>query len=74
MSRYNSTFNWKLVLGIFIGIVVAVGIACLTVFIGCAINGVSFSQQIVDWFGSEPKATGDAIQEVVSITSCKLLA
>ena len=74
MSRYSSTFNWKLVVGILIGIVVAVGIACLTIAIGCAVNGVSFGQQIVDWFGTNTKATGDAIQEVVSTTACKLIA
>ena len=55
-------------------VVVAVGIACLTIAIGCAVNGVSFGQQIVDWFGTSTKATGDAIQEVVSTTACKLIA
>ena len=74
MSRYSSTFNWKLVLGIVIGIVAAVCIGLLTVAVGCAVNGVSFGQQIVDWFGTSTKATGDAIQEVVSTTACKFIA
>lgn len=74
MSRYNSTFNWKIVVGILIGIVVAVGIACLTIAIGCAVNGVSFSQQIVNWFGTEKTQQVNALQEAVVTTACKFVA
>ncbi len=44
--------NLKLVLGIFLGILIAVVGVCLAVGIGCAINGLTFSQQITEWFGT----------------------
>lgn len=44
--------TWKFILGIILGLVLAVGIFCLTVAIACAVNGVSFGEQIVDWFGT----------------------
>lgn len=42
--------NWKIVLGVVIGILVAVGVFCLTVCIGSSIHGITFSEQIVEWF------------------------
>ena len=46
---------------VLLGIVIAVGVACATVAIGCAINGVSFSQQIVNWFGTTSSATESVV-------------
>lgn len=37
---------------VLLGMAVAVGIFCITVGIGCAVNGVTFGQQIANWFGS----------------------
>lgn len=42
----------KWILGIAIGIIATIGIYCLTVAIGCAVNGLTFGQQITSWFGS----------------------
>lgn len=53
---------FKNIMFVLLGIVIAVGVACATVAIGCAINGVSFGQQIVNWFGT----TGTATESVVS--------
>lgn len=37
---------------VMLGVVSAVAIACLVVGIGCAVNGVTFAQQITNWFGT----------------------
>lgn len=50
----------KLILGILIGVVGAAAIFCLAVGIGCAVNGVTFGQQIVNWFGG----TKEVVEEV----------
>ena len=50
---------------VLLGIIFAVGIYCLTVAIGCAVNGISFQQQIVDWFGPAQQV----VEEVVEQTS-----
>lgn len=42
----------KNILFVLLGIVVAVGIFCLVVAIGCAVNGIGFGDQIVEWFGT----------------------
>ncbi len=39
---------------VLLGMICAVAIFCITVGIGCAINGVTFGQQIVNWFGTKP--------------------
>ncbi len=36
---------------ILLGAALAVGIFCLSVAIGCAVNGISFGVQIAEWFG-----------------------
>lgn len=40
------------ILGILLGIVLTIAITSLTVAIGCAVHGVSFNQQIVNWFST----------------------
>lgn len=44
---------------VLLGVAITVGIACLTVCIGSAINGVSFNQQIVDWSLKLPNTTAN---------------
>lgn len=41
----------KIILGVAIGIVVAVILFCLIVVIACSVNGLTFGEQIVEWFG-----------------------
>jgi hypothetical protein len=55
----------KLILGILIGVIGAAAIFCLAVGIGCAVNGVTFGQQIVNWFG----ATKEVAEEVAETTA-----
>ncbi|MBP3582277.1 MAG: hypothetical protein J6J33_05960 [Clostridia bacterium] len=66
MSRYNKTFNWKLVVGIIIGLLSAVALFCLSAAIGCAVNGISFGEQIVKWFGSNSETVKDVADTVAS--------
>lgn len=42
----------KYILGILTGIVGTIALFCLAIAIGCAVNGVTFGQQICQWFGS----------------------
>ena len=41
----------KLILGILIGIVALAAVVCVAVGIGCAVNGLTFGEQIVEWVG-----------------------
>ena len=54
----------KLVLGIILGLVGAVAIFCVTVGIGCAVNGLTFGEQIVEWFGNSAPVIEDAVEQV----------
>jgi len=61
---------FKRVMFVLLGIAVAVGIFCLTVGIGCAVNGLTFGQQIVEWFGSSSSAVenaGDTVETVAQL-------
>ena len=54
----------KLILGIILGLIVAVAIFCITVGIGCAVNGLTFGEQICEWFGSNAPAIEEAVEQV----------
>ena len=41
----------KLLVGIALGLLVAIVIFCIVVLIGCSINKIGFVEQIKDWFG-----------------------
>lgn len=54
----------KLILGIILGLIGAVAIFCITVGIGCAVNGLTFGEQICEWFGSNAPAIEEAVEQV----------
>ena len=56
--------NKKLVLGLILGLVGAVAIFCVTVGIGCAVNGLTFGEQIVEWFGNSAPVIEDVVEQV----------
>ena len=56
--------NGKLILGIIIGIISAVAIFCVAVGIGCAVNGLTFGQQICEWFGTSAPVIEEAVEQV----------
>ena len=58
----------KLTLGIIAGVLGAILLFCLVVVIGCSVNGLTFSQQIVHWFGGAPKATETIVETASSVT------
>lgn len=63
MMAFNTK---KLLLGIILGILGAVAVACLVVLIGCAVNGVSFTQQIVNWF-TKPEVAEEVAESAEAI-------
>ena len=56
--------NGKLILGIILGLIGAVAIFCITVGIGCAVNGLTFGEQIVEWFGTNAPVIEEAVEQV----------
>lgn len=50
---------------VLLGVIGAVAIFCVVVGIGCACNGVTFGQQIADWFGSAKPVVDDVADKVV---------
>lgn len=54
----------KLIGGIFLGLIGAVAIFCLTIGIGCAINGLTFSEQVCEWFGCNAPIIEEAVEQV----------
>ena len=55
---------FKNIMLVLLGMLLAVGIFCITVAIGCAVNGISFEQQISQWFGSNPAAAEEVVEEI----------
>ena len=41
----------KAVLWVVVGIVATIVISCLIIAIGCAVNGLTFGEQVCAWFG-----------------------
>lgn len=56
--------NGKLILGIILGLIGAVAIFCITVGIGCAVNGLTFGEQICEWFGTNAPVIEEAVEQV----------
>lgn len=52
--------GFKNIMLVLLGMVLAVGIFCAVVGIGCAINNITFSNQITNWFGTTATATKTA--------------
>lgn len=52
-----------LIIGIVIGILVTIILASLTVAIGCAVNGLTFGEQICEWFGNNAGAVAESIPQ-----------
>ena len=46
----------KIFLGVIGGMLLAAIVFCVVVGVGCAVNGVTFGQQITNWFGGGAKA------------------
>lgn len=66
MYRVNNG-KLKLALGIIIGILAAAAIFCVAVGIGCAVNGLTFGQQITQWFGGGAKEVAEVVEEASAL-------
>lgn len=55
----------RYILGIVAGIVGTIVLFCLAIAIGCAVNGVTFGQQICGWFGSCAPLIEEGAEQVV---------
>ena len=58
----------KIILSVVLGIIGAILVFCLIVCIACSINGLTFGEQICNWFSANKEAvdTGKEIADVVS--------
>lgn len=63
----------KIILSIVIGLVCAVALFCLIVVIACSVNGLTFGEQISEWFGSNAPAIEDTVEQVTEQTSMTLI-
>ena len=54
----------KITLWIVLGIVCAVALFSLTVAIGCSVNGLTFGEQVCEWFGGNAEAVVDTAEQV----------
>jgi len=61
--------NGKLIWGIIIGIIATVALFCITVCIGSGINGITFGEQICEWFGNNAPVVEEAVETVEPIAS-----
>lgn len=55
------------ILYVLLGIACAVALFCIVVGIGCAINGVTFGQQIVNWFGTSAPVVDEVVETVTML-------
>lgn len=54
----------RFILGIITGVVCAVALYCLITAIGCAVNGLTFGQQITSWFGEASPVIDQTVEQV----------
>jgi hypothetical protein len=54
----------RFILGIITGVVCAVALFCLITAIGCAVNGLTFGQQITSWFGEVASVVDQTVEQV----------
>ena len=54
----------RFILGIITGVVCAVALFRLITAIGCAVNGLTFGQQITSWFGEIAPVVDQTVEQV----------
>ena len=63
----------KIALYIIAGVVGAILLFCLIVVIACSVNGLTFGQQVCEWFAGKSSATQNA-EEIAKVIAFKPLA
>ena len=57
-------FGWA-----FLGFLIACATILAIVGIGCAVNGLTFSEQIVEWFSNNSSAIENVVEDVIEPTA-----
>lgn len=61
--------NFKIILWIIVGIVGAIALFSLIVVIACSVNGLTFAEQICEWFGGRVETIVDSAKETSEIVT-----
>ena len=59
----------KVILGVVLGLLIAVALFCLVVLVASSINKMTFVEQIKEWFGIA-KETAEQAEEVTALIRC----
>ncbi len=59
----------KIALWVVLGIVGAILLFCLIVCIGCAVDGLTFGEEICSWFGAGKQAVDAGADAVIGIAN-----
>ena len=54
----------KITLYVVLGVVGAIALFSLAVVIGCSVNGLTFGEQVCEWFGGNSGTITDAVEQV----------
>ena len=54
----------KITLWVLLGIVGAIALFSLIVVIGCSVNGLTFGEQVCEWFGGNAGTIADSAEQV----------
>lgn len=54
----------KITLWVILGVVGAIALFSLIVVIGCSVNGLTFGEQVCEWFGGNARTITDSAEQV----------
>ena len=54
----------KITLWVILGIVTAIALFSLVVVVGCSVNGLTFGEQICEWFGANAETITESAEQV----------
>lgn len=54
---------------VLLGVILAVAIFCAVIGVGCAVNGLTFGEQITSWFGSNAPVVDEVVNDAVETAS-----
>lgn len=54
----------KITLWVVLGVVCAIALFSLVVVIGCSVNGLTFGEQVCEWFGGNAGSIAESAEQV----------
>lgn len=54
----------KITLWVVLGVVCAISLFSLVVVIGCSVNGLTFGEQVCEWFGGNAGSIAESAEQV----------